>query len=127
MTRASACAQDRELQQGDEAERDSASILDGKGQIVEVGEIPSVGVRGGSLGTLCLGGGVGRFDRPGEARTADGQGTVTLDVDLSDVPQPLAAQSVVAGETWRFQAWYRDAVNGVATSNFSGSLAVEFR
>jgi len=82
---------------------------------------------GGSLGTLCLGGGVGRFDRPGEARTADGQGTVTLDVDLSDVPQPLAAQSVVAGETWRFQAWYRDAVNGVATSNFSGSLAVEFR
>ena len=82
---------------------------------------------GSSLGTFCLGGSVGRFNRPGEAQPADAQGRVTLDVALAEVPQPLAARSVIAGETWRFQAWHRDSASGVATSNFSGSLAVEFR
>lgn len=82
---------------------------------------------GGSLGTLCLGGNVGRFNRPGEAQFAGAHGTVTLDVDLGEIPQSLAPRNVIAGETWRFQAWYRDSVNGIATSNLSGSLAVEFR
>jgi hypothetical protein len=82
---------------------------------------------GGSLGTLCLGGSVGRFNRPGEAQFAGAHGTVSLDVDLGEIPQPLAPRNVIAGQTWRFQAWYRDSVNGTATSNFSGSLAVKFR
>ena len=82
---------------------------------------------GGSLGALCLGGRIGRFDRPGETQSATSTGVATLDVDLGDVPQPLTTQSVLSGETWRFQAWFRDALGGAATSNFSGSVAVEFR
>ena len=87
----------------------------------------SVPGAGGSLGTLCLGGGVGRFAGPGEAAPAGADGVVEVRVDLDAVPQPLAPRSVLAGETWRFQAWYRGVVGGAPTSNFSGSLAVEFR
>ncbi len=82
---------------------------------------------GGSLGTLCLGGGIGRFDRPGEARGAGSDGLATLEVDLSTVPDPSSSRDVLAGETWRFQAWYRASSGGAATTNFTGSLAVEFR
>jgi len=82
---------------------------------------------GGSQGTLCLGGGIGRFDGPGEAQSAGPDGLVTLGVDLEAIPGPLSSHSVLAGETWRFQAWYRASIGGAATSNLSGSLAVEFR
>ena len=82
---------------------------------------------GGSLGSLCLGGAIGRFDAPGQVTAADGAGTAALDVDLSAVPQPAGPRGVLVGETWRFQAWFRGAEAGLATSNFSGSLAVRFR
>ncbi|MDB2575650.1 VCBS repeat-containing protein [Planctomycetota bacterium] len=82
---------------------------------------------GGSLGTLCLGGGIGRFDRPGEAQSVSPNGLATLEVDLAAIPGPSSSRDVLAGETWRFQAWYRASSGGAATTNFTGSLAVEFR
>ena len=43
-----------------------------------------------------------------------------------DEPAPNGAVVVQPGETWRFQLWYRDAVLGVATSNFTDAVAVTF-
>jgi hypothetical protein len=33
---------------------------------------------------------------------------------------------VLPGEIWRFQAWFRDSIGGVATSNFTDAAAVRF-
>jgi hypothetical protein len=34
---------------------------------------------------------------------------------------------VLAGQTWNFQCWFRDAVGGVATSNFTDGLSILFQ
>ncbi|MEM1450821.1 MAG: hypothetical protein AAGI22_17000 [Planctomycetota bacterium] len=78
---------------------------------------------GGSQGDLCLGGSIGRFNRPGEVLDAGADGRFHLLIDLDDVPTPTGSTSVLAGQPWFFQAWYRDANPG-ATSNFSGSVRV---
>lgn len=79
---------------------------------------------GGSAGDLCLGGAVGRFVLPGEIRRASPEGTVALQVDLLALPQGLGSVPAVAGETWRFQSWYRDLVGGTQSSNFTDAVAV---
>ncbi|MEM6571927.1 MAG: VCBS repeat-containing protein [Planctomycetota bacterium] len=81
---------------------------------------------GGSLGVLCLGGSVGRYVGPGQILSSGLDGAFALNIDLTAVPQPTGFVSVAAGETWRFQAWYRDAVGGAAVSNFSNGLAIQF-
>ncbi|MEZ6015625.1 MAG: VCBS repeat-containing protein [Planctomycetota bacterium] len=78
---------------------------------------------GGSQGQLCLGGAIGRG--VGGIVTS-GTGTVSVNVDLAAVPQPMGAVAVLPGSTWRFQCWHRDAVGGTATSNFTNSVAVRF-
>jgi hypothetical protein len=50
-----------------------------------------------------------------------------LALDLTQIPQPTGFVSVAAGDTWNFQCWYRDAVGGVATSNFTDGLSVDFQ
>ncbi|MEZ6015069.1 MAG: hypothetical protein R3F49_08150 [Planctomycetota bacterium] len=82
---------------------------------------------GGNQGNLCLGGAIGRFVGPGQVQQADGAGAIALQLDLSIQPTPTGPVMVSAGETWSFQAWYRDSVGGAATSNFTGGLAVRFR
>ncbi|QDV05152.1 FG-GAP repeat protein [Planctomycetes bacterium Poly30] len=82
----------------------------------------------GSEGALCLGGQIGRFVGPGEIQNSGANGTFLLDVDLSAIPTPLGAASVMPGETWNFQAWHRDVNgSGQATSNFSDALRITFR
>ena len=79
---------------------------------------------GASQGNLCLGGSIGRFD----ARILDSgsAGTIALQIDLTSIPQPMGAVAVAAGETWHFQAWYRDA-NPTVTSNFTDGVSVAFQ
>lgn len=77
---------------------------------------------GGSQGDLCIGGPVGRFDAPATVSGPDG--VLTLAVDLSSLPTD-PPHAVQPGETWFFQAWYRDQ-NPTATSNFTDAVAVEF-
>jgi hypothetical protein len=48
-------------------------------------------------------------------------------LDLTQHPTPTGFVSVVAGESWSFQAWYRDSIGGVATSNFTDGLEVDFQ
>ncbi|MEZ6018390.1 MAG: hypothetical protein R3F49_25065 [Planctomycetota bacterium] len=81
---------------------------------------------GGSQGTLCLGGTVGRYNGAGLVMTADAAGRMHLDLDLAHTPTPVGTVAVVAGQTWRFQCWYRD-VNPTVTSNFSDALELSFQ
>lgn len=79
---------------------------------------------GGSLGNLCLGGAIGRYD--GSVASSGAGGCLSLTLDLNAMQQPSNFVSVNAGETWRFQAWFRDTVGGVAASNFSDGLEIAF-
>lgn len=79
------------------------------------------GAGGTSNGNLCLGGPIGRFTR---VRLAGLDGIMSMRVELTGVPQGGATVPVVAGDTWYFQAWYRDQVG--LGSNFSDSLEVTF-
>lgn len=81
---------------------------------------------GGSQGVLCLGGSVGRFVGPGQIRNSGTSGEITLALDLSQQPTPTGLVQVQPGETWNFQAWFRDAVGGQVTSNFTDGLEVTF-
>ena len=82
---------------------------------------------GGSQGTLCLGGSIGRFVGPGQVMNSGPSGSFTMSVDLNAVPAatPTGVVAVQPGETWNFQAWHRD-VNPAATSNFTDAVSVTF-
>ena len=77
----------------------------------------------GSQGTLCLGGSIGRmvdtvaFTKP--------NGRARFPVFLERIPTTPEV-AVMPGETWRFQAWYRD-MNPGPTSNFTEALEVVFQ
>jgi len=81
---------------------------------------------GGSTGHLCLGGAIGRYVGPGQIKNSGTQGMFNLTVNLSQTPSPTGFVQVLAGQTWNFQCWYRDAVGGVATSNFTDGLSLLF-
>ena len=77
---------------------------------------------GGSAGNLCLGGSLARFNRPGEFGMAGGSGEISLTLDLTRIPSP-SNPTVLAGESWSFQGWFRDG----GTSNFTDGITVDFR
>ena len=54
-------------------------------------------------------------------------GTFSLMLDLGSLPQPAGSVAAQVGETWRFQAWYRDQTLGLPTSNFTDGVALTFR
>ncbi len=78
-----------------------------------------------SVGEVCLGGGspVGRHHRGHEVNYSDIHGTLLLALDLTDMPTPTGYRSVVAGEVWKFQCWFRE---GLYASNFTNALSVRF-
>jgi hypothetical protein len=82
---------------------------------------------GGSQGVLCLGGSIGRFVGPGQIMNSGAAGSIALQIDLTSMPQPTGPVAVVPGETWHFQAWFRDAVGGSATSNFTNGMTAVFQ
>ena len=81
---------------------------------------------GGSQGNLCLGGSIGRYVGPGQIKNSGTAGSFDLTIDLAQTPQPTGSVSVAPGDTWNYQTWYRDAVGGVATSNFTDGLTITF-
>lgn len=80
---------------------------------------------GGSVGNLCLGGAIGRFN--GSIAQADAAGFLCTPVNLTAIPQGSGTAAVRPGETWYFQRWHRDVVGGAATSNLTTSLRITFR
>ncbi|MEM9382046.1 MAG: hypothetical protein AAGB93_18970 [Planctomycetota bacterium] len=81
----------------------------------------------GHDGILCFGGGIGRFIGPGEIQFTGPTNSARLDVDLTSVPEGVGFTSVVPGDVWRFQGWFRDVRDGQATSNFTDALAIRFQ
>ena len=72
----------------------------------------------GSSGFICLGGNIGRYN--GNV----GQGpSFSLQIDLTSMPVN-PPQAVVPGDTWNFQAWYRDVGN---SNNFTDGLSATFQ
>ena len=64
------------------------------------------------------------------ARTRDrplASGAISLSPDLTLLPTPTGPVAAAAGETWHFQAWYRDALAGSATSNFTDGVALTWQ
>ncbi len=77
---------------------------------------------GGSQGTLCLKGTIGRFAK--QIQSSGPNGTFTIQVDLTNIPTS-PPHSVLAGETWNFQCWFRDNQGG-PTSNFTDGIEIVF-
>ncbi|MEM6672463.1 MAG: hypothetical protein AAF726_06435 [Planctomycetota bacterium] len=81
----------------------------------------------GGRGTLCVGGSVSRFQSVGQIKNGMIVGSIDLEIDLVSVPSPTGLASIQAGETWNFQAWYRDPVPLSSTSNFTDGLSIVFQ
>ncbi|MFT7679559.1 MAG: endonuclease I [Planctomycetota bacterium] len=78
---------------------------------------------GGSQGILCLGGQIGRFTS--QIQGTGIFGTFAIIVDLTNLPIG-GGTAALAGDTWSFQCWYRDANPG-PTSNFTDGLRLTFQ
>ena len=79
---------------------------------------------GGSQGNLCLGGAIGRYVGPGQIKSSGSAGAFSLALDMTMLPTPTGFVAVQPGDTWNFTAWHRDAVSGVATSDFKDAVSV---
>ena len=82
---------------------------------------------GGSQGNLCVSGAIGRYVGPGQIKNSGSGGSFSLPLDLTQMPTPTGLVPAQAGETWNFTTWYRDAVGGSATSNFTNGVEVSFQ
>jgi hypothetical protein len=78
---------------------------------------------GGGVGTLCLGGAVGRYT--GSVVQAPASGQIAMAIDLTSLPGPTGSFGATVGNPLCFQFWYRDALpGGATTSNFSSAIEV---
>ncbi len=74
---------------------------------------------GGSQGILCLSSTIGRFVAQAQSSGAGGEFSIAVDLNALPVWPNHAVQP---GETWHFQAWFKDG----ASSNFTDGLSVTF-
>ena len=87
------------------------------------GFVPGTG--GTSNGNLCLSGSLGRYAGPGEILSSGASGEFQLAIDLQTIPQGGGTTGTSAGQTWNFQAWYRDGVG--LGSNFTDGISITFQ
>lgn len=80
----------------------------------------------GSLGLLCIDGSIGRYTLPGQVMRADGAGTASVTLDPAQLRDGNGAYSAAVGTPVYFQAWYRDALLIVHTSNTTDALRIDF-
>lgn len=80
---------------------------------------------GGGLGTLCLGGPPAIYRAPDQVRPVRADGRLELVLDLTRTPTPAGLVPIQSGQTWSFQAWFRDRVPQL-TSNFTDATTVAF-
>ncbi len=81
----------------------------------------------GSPGLLCLTGGIGRYQGPGQIMNSGPAGALTFELDLSALSLPNGPVMGIPGETWSFQAWHRDTLAGTATSQLTTGVALTLR
>ena len=85
----------------------------------------SPGAGGTSNGNVCLGGVIGRYIMGGQILATGSTGSFELPLDLNVTPQGNGVVSILAGETWHFQAWHRDGVG--LGSNFTDGIQIDFQ
>ena len=88
-------------------------------------------------GDVCIAGGTFGRHLFGSDLYMGTSGTFSIDVDLTDVPSPRDGISwpnpghysttVLVGETWYWQCWYRDQAAGVGASNFTEAIGITFQ
>ncbi|MDF1839781.1 MAG: hypothetical protein P1V35_18090, partial [Planctomycetota bacterium] len=78
-----------------------------------------------SMGTFCLGGGLGRYNQASEIFLTSASGEGSLDLDLNNTPTNTGSTSILAGQTWYFQGWHRDTAAG--TSYFTNGVEISFQ
>ncbi|MFT7676131.1 MAG: hypothetical protein ACI8QC_000098 [Planctomycetota bacterium] len=83
----------------------------------------SINLPGGSAGRLCVSG-AGRYTNM--VQSSGINGTYSTIIDPMHLPQPMGNVSAAPGETWYFQYWHRDFINGMPTSNFSNAARLTF-
>ncbi len=81
----------------------------------------------GSAGNLCVLGAIGRYVGAGQIQTSGSAGEFSLALDLTQTPTPTGLVSIMALESWNFQAWYRDGGPMGPTSNFTDGLTILFQ
>ena len=78
---------------------------------------------GGSQGNFCLGGDIGRFNANVLNTGADGNFELAIGTSSMPTNPP---RPILAGETWNFQAWFRD--RGLFdTSAFTDAVSITFQ
>jgi len=78
-----------------------------------------------SQGPLCVGGNLGRYQS--QIQNSGKDGCISIDASIAPLPTSSSGHTVVAGETWLFQAWHRDVVQGTVTSNYTNAIEVLFQ
>jgi hypothetical protein len=69
---------------------------------------------------------IGGFDALGNWVNVSGTSTTGFGFDVPSTIPAAAPITIVAGDTWHFQGWYRDTGAGVGFSNFTNGLSVTF-
>ncbi|MEZ6005505.1 MAG: hypothetical protein R3F33_15120 [Planctomycetota bacterium] len=69
---------------------------------------------------------VGSFDASGVLQNLVGTSAVGSGYDVASTLPLTGTPTIMAGETWHFQLWYRDGAAGTGHSNFSNGLSVTF-
>jgi len=83
---------------------------------------------GGSNGNLCLGGTIGRYVGAGQIMNSGAGGTFSLGLNLTQTPAGAVFVAITAGQTWNFQAWFRDiGPMGQPQSNFTDGRSILFQ
>lgn len=80
---------------------------------------------GGGQGILCLAPGTFGAYIAG-IQNSGSNGAFSLQLDLDQTPTPSGNVAIQAGETWNFQAWYRDR-NPTTTTNFTDAVSITFQ
>ena len=79
---------------------------------------------GGSQGNLCILGNMARFNS--QIANSGSAGAISAVIDINAIPLGSGPVGVAPGETWNFQAWFRD-LNPTTTSNFTDGLSITFQ
>ena len=79
---------------------------------------------GGSAGTLCLGGNLGRYNST--ITPTSSEGIATFPIDPTVLPIGLGTSPAMPGMQYQWQVWHRDLTLSGATSNFTNAVSVQF-
>ncbi len=69
---------------------------------------------------------LGRFDNAGVLQNLVGNSTIGSGYDVPLTVPDTVPVTIMSGDSWHFQLWYRDTPAGPGTSNFSTGLSVTF-